>query len=300
MSNSPPYGYTGFDQQLQAYEFLRDSVKSELFAKANDPAISAGVILAELKETLEYLVVLLARALKLLTRGLLRSAEGALFTNRAEGHWLEYRYALLPLILDLGDIIKVIREGITSRTKVQNSILPYTVDSYMSHELEMSCGYFPYETHVQGVVKVGSALTLLSHSDPSPYGLGAFDTIIAAWETVPWSFIIDWFIDIGTWLRSFRNAGLEVSSSYCTLVTDLKYRMYSSGEVDEKTGYSVDYIDYPTKGVPHEWDILVIDREIDIKPPSFPVSGGGINSIIRVLDSAAFTTQALRGLRRLI
>lgn len=46
---------------------------------------------------------------------------------------------------------------------------------------------------------------------------GLLNPAVVAWDMLPFSFVLDWFVPIGSWLSSFTDfAGIDVDDPYCT------------------------------------------------------------------------------------
>lgn len=137
--------------------------------------------------------------------------------------WLEYRYAIRPLIVDIQNALKVLDTVIKSRRltargreyaigkwddtfNTQEQISVFTASATTSVRTEESikaragCLYAVEES-------VASLATILGIDQP----------IESLYELIPFSFILDWFFSIGDLLQSwFKSSGLDILTSWVT------------------------------------------------------------------------------------
>lgn len=112
------------------------------------------------------------------------------------GRWLELQYGWLPTLSDTFEAMKAfeaIRQGpaktrfSTRKTKTSFRLDGGSLSSYRARlELESSHGY-TYEMYEEP----GFARQL-----------GLTDPLSVAWELIPYSFVVDWFVPIGTYLSN--------------------------------------------------------------------------------------------------
>lgn len=206
---------TGLSCPVPIYPELpsTDSVVAEAFAKLQKADLDVAMMAAEGQETLQYLQVLAKRALKLYelfsspktimkvaprTYARLKklSPTGKVKWGTAElaQAWLELRYALRPLLMDIEDITlfllepaKVKGERQTFRRRSVSMGSPRKVDTihglsgefFVTEDIEVSAG-------VLAELKV----------DPGSVSFGFTNWASVIWEKIPYSFILDWIINI--------------------------------------------------------------------------------------------------------
>lgn len=123
---------------------------------------------------------------------------------------LEYVYGIKPLastIVGLGELIAKPEKAAMYKVKGKGRhVHQYTVsfDSPTSQERRVNkVRYFcTLELYLKPQDRVLSNLSKISSLNPASIG----------WEAMPWSFVIDWVVDIGSWLRSVETATLYGSS----------------------------------------------------------------------------------------
>lgn len=118
--------------------------------------------------------------------------------------WMQMRYAILPIVYDTRDAVDTLTKrklGIT-RQDGRGSLtvdLGRTEQSYTPpSESSPEPGFTETRVLSGSLVVRGSAIA----TSPTPPSLFAGDLLVTAWETVKFSWIIDWFVDVGDWLKS--------------------------------------------------------------------------------------------------
>jgi len=162
----------------------------------------------------------------------LRSAQ-----KTAADLWLQYQYGIRPVLQDIHDLHKSVID-------ILKKPLPFEV-----HKTEIST----YERHNgPGDVWAYDAVSVASHrtqlnaliTNPMTYLLdsaGLINPAEIAWELLPWSFAIDWFVPIGQTLKATTvGVGLEDNGGWTTSRTDssLTWKRIISSETGDGYRYS--------------------------------------------------------------
>lgn len=131
------------------------------------------------------------------------------------GNWLEYTFGWIPLIHDIADSVDVLqrdfpveRVRVTSRNVVYDTRewdgWPRPGEYGSSRSLVTQCHY-----EIGAEFRITNPNLLLANE------LGFTNPMYVAWDAVPFSFIIDWFLPVGKFLKSFSNGeGVELSHQY--------------------------------------------------------------------------------------
>jgi len=132
--------------------------------------------------------------------------------------WLEVRYAIRPLLYDIQNVSSALSKGSldTVRTfrasdKDQNSS-SHTYSSYYSGTtFNVEYTVTNIDTYTAGVY------TRLKYDLPEVHTFGLLNFTQTAWELVPFSFIVDWFINVSAFLASINpNPIYEVETGFST------------------------------------------------------------------------------------
>ncbi len=141
----------------------------------------------------------------------------ALFTSL----WLEARYSWRPLVYDLRSALK----ALSHHRKNALSRKSYTHDVPVSVTSSASADYGSVAVHrtkvVEGNIRYRAVVFYRDEMGP----IGA-NPVITAWQLTRFSFIVDWFVDISSWLQAvspregFTNLGVSVSAAMDITETD--------------------------------------------------------------------------------
>jgi len=201
-------------------------VSNGLLSKVRNREIDLGVALGEYHETASFIagaMVKTAKSYKQLRRGDVSGALQTLTGKRndrwadvpgaAANTWLAYSYGLKPLINDVASAVEILEEGLRdpSRPVVvrKSSVKPV---SGTAHEMS---GY--YHDSINGSVRVSGRIEFWIEN-PIFYTLeqvGFVNPLSVAWELVPFSFVVDWFVPVGDFLTNvIPPQGVEFVGGY--------------------------------------------------------------------------------------
>lgn len=134
--------------------------------------------------------------------------------DKAADLWLFYSYAIMPLILEIEQMVNHIKKieprAVHGRARKSFSTTIKVTDTYYRGERK-HVGYV--SSHVRGYVTIVDPYKKLL----SEFGFTNLATII--WERITYSFVIDWFINIGSWLASLTALDGVIVTDYNETVT---------------------------------------------------------------------------------
>lgn len=115
--------------------------------------------------------------------------------------WLEARYGVRPLVYLAQDVVRAVnhkrRQGLFNRGTAHQDFTIAKSD-YVAGE-NYYCHYRTTES-LTGTMKLrGTAYT-----NRTPMDTWGFDPVVTAWELTRYSFIVDWFINVGGYLATVR------------------------------------------------------------------------------------------------
>lgn len=160
------------------------------------------------------------RASRIPPKNLLKSSEKAL--RKIGGAWLAYRYLLMPLIYSYNDIKKTLERWQITRDKATRIIgsrqysIPSPPQIYILKEEEGS---------IRVTSTVACKYTNGSLARAAAIGMNPLTT---AWELIPYSFVIDWFLNIGDYIGNTFSLDLANSSGACTALKISKLATYTA------------------------------------------------------------------------
>jgi hypothetical protein len=219
-----------------------ESLKAQALAKAHanvsQTSAQGLVMAAEGKKTVLSLVSIFLRLIKILRKVKrldVRGLANELSPKELADRYMELRYALRPLMYDTVDVIQTLNtsnpDGERPRVTFRAFASASDSDSDEVPYLD-DWGAVPYYWARKGTlvktvtrnveVRAGVLTEIMNVSGLATWGM--FDPIEAVWELIPFSFIVDWFINVGDTIGSITpNYGLNELASWLT-VTDTVYR----------------------------------------------------------------------------
>lgn len=146
-------------------------------------------------------------------RSLLRSSDKAL---RSLGNrWMELRYAIMPLIYSIKDVNKLMSErNLQFRTSRDRSVIPISFG--VPNGLPDRCTFSTMTGEV--TVRSTSKVSFNEGSLRRVLAMTAFNPFLTAWELLPYSFVIDWFINVGDVITSQTSLDLSSDRANCTSI----------------------------------------------------------------------------------
>lgn len=197
---------------------LTADAKVKCLAKVRDMKVNLPVFFGEGRQTVRMLTDTartLYKSYRAFRRGRFKQAADILGITKPSGtaanHWLAYQYGWKPLLSDALGFAKLAFDhlemgGRKPRMTVtaKNSVTQHDKYSVTGVGIAGLQGNFVAE----GDITVTSKAGLLVELDYSPsalaaqLGLGLTDPLLLAWELTPFSFVFDWFIDVGGYLES--------------------------------------------------------------------------------------------------
>lgn len=145
---------------------------------------------------------------------LLRSSNGYLksFGNL----WMSYRYAIMPLVYSFRDIQEV-SKAIGSLYKTSRSSELININEFDPHSVGGRATVFTSKgtIHVRTTVKGGFKKEGLQTRLMQDIGL---NPLVTAWELIPFSWVVDWFVGVGDFLAAHTSLDLSAERKMCTSI----------------------------------------------------------------------------------
>jgi hypothetical protein len=232
----------------------KNTVLDKLIEKINNHSVGLGNDVGTGKQTIDMVTDTCKRftsAIKLLRRGKIPAAVRALGASPRGKHrhdvnvkqvsldissmWLELQYGWKPLLSDVYDVYKAFYLD-TYRPQVQicrasagESYIDF--DEHTSHE-------WPYQgfSFVAGNSSRAKR-TIIAHNVEIlslSRTLGLDDPLSLAWEVLPWSFVVDWFIPIGNYINELHQIPNWVGTYE---IIDVDTRYWAGGSVGDYPTY---------------------------------------------------------------
>jgi len=285
-TNIPFYPVDWTSLQNRSYE----RVKGKIYDK-----VGLGVDFAEYKQSVSMIastVTTLVKAARAVRTGRFGDAAKALqmkfipkgvsVRKSFSNNWLEFHFGWQPLMGDIHDACKVLNDPVKSfsyeRAKVTD---PYRyLDSHDFGSVIRNWSVIGKQSVTQGCrikfAKPGSAHTL------DQWGISNPLTIV--WELIPFSFVVDWFVNVGDFIASQTDfAGMTIESAFQTQY--LKVQLQDHYFV--KSGFSPNWFSNSTL------DILTVNRSTALSGVVLEVKKLKPPSVTRLVTATSLLVQNL-------
>lgn len=120
----------------------------------------------------------------------------SLRANDISGRWLELQYGWLPALSDTWEAAKAYEE-LTKRER--GNVFRASAKEVFEREDHVAGAFATSKTRV--TARVGITAELIEELSVSR-SLGLLDPLSVAWEIIPYSFVVDWFIPVGSYLSN--------------------------------------------------------------------------------------------------
>lgn len=216
-------------------------------------------------------------------------------TKSAADLWLSYRYGLMPLLYSCEDAINAfhtgeIRYSKTFQVTFKNNQTTFRdkveVASFSNGFLlcdVKSIGRNEFTYRLRATVDYGDAIT-------KRLGLNLWAIPKTIWETIPFSWVIDWFFSVNSWLDKLRLD--QIAGSISTLGT-LKDRVIETRELANLRTADPSFVFTPkaVHGILCTAEVRTFQREIVSLNASPPGLVWGLDRFKRQLDTLSLGIQ---------
>lgn len=207
--------------------------------------------------------------------------------------WLQARYGWMPVIYDVQGSIRSFSEPYHLRNTSRGvSTIERSGDGQVVGSWRGTYGYSyswkQVTTYRSGIMYEN--LQDLGAMYSSRLGLSITDALTVPWELVYLSFVVDWFIDIGDWLRAITpKPGTRTLASWLVIEGTTEINLNSPFVACTQSGWTGS-----ASGEPFKITNFRKSRSAGATP-TIPGYGSGL-STKRSIDSAALAFQQLKGL----
>lgn len=187
----------------------RNRLDTEVMQKVGARKTSYGEALAESRQTVNHL----SKTVKQLVGAALAARKGnwpgvakqlkvpfkpGKADKAAAERWLEYQYGWLPMMSDIFDTHKLLKEGFR-KPQIMHSVRVLRDNNYF-HEKTGPYGFRTFEEEASYRCKVFYKVNESTLSNLNQMGL--INPLEVAWAVVPYSFVVDWFLPVGNFLEA--------------------------------------------------------------------------------------------------
>lgn len=149
--------------------------------------------------------------------------------------YLEYRYGWRLLYYDMVDISETLadlawkRERFSQRTGSNEN-------SSTSTNYQYNGTAYQFTVNMIEELKISLRGTVVADIEPPNF---AFNPLTTSWELIPFSFIVDWFIGIGTWLETLSFMFLQTNHTSAGGINISLKRTMALTNKTASAGYSI-------------------------------------------------------------
>lgn len=181
-------------------------------------------------------LITIARAVKRrdpkIIRQVLKRNPGAKdIIKQPAGLWLEYHFGIVPTVMDIHHSMEVLG--------FEFPVDKFSMSSKASRFIQTGGGryqWMKYENY-DSIVKIGGEIYGLNPNVQLASMLGFGQPLSVAWEMTPFSWFVDYFVNVGELVKNLepRFPGVKVRNQYTTrMVKSFGHKGYrNSGPVDE-------------------------------------------------------------------
>lgn len=237
------YVITGNSGNLPSLEdWQTDDLYNVALSRLNEKArggLDLSIDLAESHQTVQMFKAI--SKLESYTKGLQRFVKGkyGALTSLAD-YWLQYQYGWRPLVQDVFDTVDLLQKRAVQLQRFKGSVTRPLRDFTQTDQI-INGFNVPVFNKVKG--KEGCKIVIvLTVPDWDLAKFTSLNPVSIAWELLPYSFVADWFFDIGSMLRNYETAMLYNSRFKDGYVSYLKAgtRECSTSFRGTANGYNVE------------------------------------------------------------
>lgn len=195
---------------------LSNRAQMEAMAKLQEERVNLGAFLAEVRgsaDTIADTSIDLLNALRDVRRGRMPRNLGNLkfgTVRKMSDLWLNWRYGWRPLCSDLYGMTM---DLVNTPPREERISVSRTVTHSLSGDGVKYGIPFEWDASMHSTCKLWA--TVDSHLLRTGNGYGLVNPLSLAWEVIPYSFVVDWFLPIGTTLASISApSGLSFKAGF--------------------------------------------------------------------------------------
>lgn len=217
-------------------------------------------------------------------RNIRQAAKRKLDRNDVAGSWLEMQYGWLPLISDVYESAKA-WEAISNKPRQ----MTYRAHAKRSDTYDQSpLSYLGMRGPRSSSVRVKCTLR---ETISAPRSLGLLDPLGVAWELLPWSFAVDWFLPIGSYLDVLSVLPPSSVSKVVTSNRDRVQVKFTGILVQAGLPNTL----YKDEGVSIEYKYTLLTRSVSasvkVPPPKFVNPWEAMGKGNRIFNAVALASQ---------
>jgi hypothetical protein len=220
-----------------------------------------------------------------------RKARAASLGLSASNAWLMYRYGIRPLVGSINDVMVAVGRGIrnervSSRAQrvisvSRNKTFTHSTDGILASVTENAS---------ESIIVRAMSLDELTTDWRYQYGFDAKSLMTLPWNLVGYSFVVDWFVNVGDLIGSLGQAFYPQSLGRCITTQQVASVVQDGTTVGWAPGYTVNS---PGRSVIRE-DLVRKERAVGLTSPGLVVkSNFKLDDFTRLADATTLVSQQL-------
>lgn len=280
-----PYSFNWISVENKSYDKLRNKIYDK---------VGAGVDIAEWKQSAHTIVTTATtlakayRAVKQLRFGDAASAlrmkflpKGVSPLKSAGNNWLEFHFGWEPLVKDIYDAVEVIADPVKSFSLERGRSFDI-LDQQGTNDF----GSVREDWHAIGKYWSTQGCRVKFATPGTAHTLdqwGISNPAVIAWELIPFSFVVDWFVNVGDFLSSQTDfAGMTIESAYRTRKFDVT--ITSTRAIKPGFGSGANSITVRTVGLDRFTSLSGVVLEVKkVKAPSLVRGATAISLLLQAM-----------------
>lgn len=229
-----------------------------------------------------------------------RLAEAAV--SEAANRWLQYRYGVVPLVSDITEILRKFSDKIRPLVKIHTAkttvVAKRTTKTWLVTRASVIPGFtLTYRITVSCFDRYTAKVYYRSNLfdkfvDIRDLGLDKSNLLPVLWELTPWSFVVDWFIGVEAWFRSWNlDPKLTLLGNCVSRKRDTNVQI----QIVSATYYGYSCQVPQSRFYAHRAELA---RQVNLPVPEYPVFNPDFLKWRRVLDSLSLLWAKMPALRR--
>jgi len=226
---------------IEGISSWKNEIGNKILSKVRNREVDLGVALGEHRETAEFISSAMVKTAKSYVQLRHGDVSGALRTitgrrnnswrdipGAAANTWLAYCYGLRPLLKDVHDAASVYE----NRYKQRPSVFKCSASISKDFDAVANPNRYYIMQQIRGSASIRASVEMFV-TNPVLKTLdqcGVTNPLSIAWELVPFSFVVDWFIPVGAFISNiippqgvdFVNGWISVHCSGSSVITVYK------------------------------------------------------------------------------
>lgn len=246
------YGYDSFYDafpEQKATIAAESSAKTNFYTALKDESVHVGNIIAERHQTFSLISDIAKRLAAIIS--LKKHALNNVTSGQLANDVLAFQFGVKPLLNDAYQAGKALARHSTSGNEIieVRGVGNGTDRKYAKWNRQTS-EIFHRNVTVTCKVSYVCEYRIINGTLDTLNKLGLINPAEIAWEVIPWSFAIDWFLPLGNYISSLSaSAGLEFIRGTKTVTTTTTYDNFVVYKTDPTTAYDKDGYVHGSKSV---------------------------------------------------